>query len=396
MTTMLQRLLKYPHAAVFDKAPHETRVLRLGAFADDAYWHVDDKLFGDYEGDIGWAIVDKTLTLTNGHDSWPFDLTDVTVQQLVDQIRAAGFPIEFDAPEFAGVPASVLLREQGKTDLDPIKAFTSLLWGLFSGYAGELDIASQQVREALRQMVIGTAEAEWLDLWGALYAVPRLPGELDAAYAARIPREAFRLRVNARGIEQAILDATGHDVRIEEPWREIFTLDQSSLSGGDKLYDGVNVGYHLIRPETRDFVDWSAVHAVIDRNRAAGVLVLQSRTERGFFVDGTGAVVTSGTVHHSRSDVINEDRALLDYMMIEDLSILNHAARRIRINLRTPSQVVVDFTGFDVAFEHARTFRSYYIRTFYEGQYWLPHVTWANADDGWSADAFLTSGHTRS
>lgn len=380
MTTTLQRLLKYPHAAVFDKDPIAEVAFRLQ--------HPDG---------AAWLIADGQLRATVADDFY-YDLSQYTVSELVEALQDDGFDVVSLSPAIAPLSALVLIDgagDHGVSNGDQIKAFTSILWALLSAYAREATAAGEQVRQALRQMVITQAEGEWLDLWGSLYAVARRPGELDAAYAARIPREAFRLRVNARAIEQAILDATGYDVRITEPWRDIFTLDESLLSGPDKLYDGVTAGYHLIRPETRQSVDWDAVNAVIERNRAAGVLALQARSSHGTLVDGSGAEVTVLLSHNRRTEVINEDRALLDYMQIEDLSILNHASRRLRTNVRR-SQVVVDFSDFDVAFEHKRTFRTYYLRVFYDGQFWLPHVTWANADVDWDADAIVISAHKRS
>jgi hypothetical protein len=380
-TTTLQRLLKYPHAAVFDKDPAPATAFHL-RHTDGASWMVSERVLSVFAGELELS----------------FDLSLYTIDSLATALGANGFDVEFLSPQYRYLSAMALVEGSGSQDVsngDRLTVYTSLLWVLLSAYSAELFEASEQIVQALRQMVITTAEGEWLDLWGMLYAEPRRQGESDASYAARIPQEAFRIRVNARAIEQAILDATGFDVRIEEPWTEIFTLDDSLLSGDHKLYDGTNVGYHLIRPVTRQTVDWPAVLAVINRNRAAGVLVLQSRTFRTSFVDGTGAVVDSKLTHNRRVEVLNEDIARLDFMNVEDVSVPNHPARRIPTR-RYLSRVVVDFSGFTVHFQAGRTYRTYYSDVTYTGQYWLGNATWESADATWGVTAVVSSHHTRS
>lgn len=263
MKTALQRLLNNIHAAVFDK----------GAAAESAFRlrHANGAV---------WSVADRVLTVQAGSAAPTVHALDaVTVGQLAATLSLAGYQITGLSSEFSGLSALVLVEgsgDQGVSNGDLVQGYTSLLWVLLAGYAGETLAAKEQIQQALRQMIITQAEAEWLDLWGALYGVPRGVGELDPAYAARIPREAFRVRNNARSIEIAILDATGYDVRIEEPWRDIFRLDESTLSGPHKLYDGITIGYHLIRPVAIGAVDWDVVLPVVERNKSAGIIVSET------------------------------------------------------------------------------------------------------------------------
>jgi len=382
MTSALQRLLKYPHAAVFDKAPGAVIGFRLS-----------------HEDGATWRVYDGTLYAAAGEVERQYELSDLTVGGVASALAADGFTVSSLSPDVSRLSALVLVEGEGGwlvSNGDRVFAFTSLLWVLLSSYAGEVTAAGLQVREALRQMVMHQAEGEWLDLWGALYNVPRKAGEGDAAFTLRIKAEAFRVRVNARGIEQAILDDTGFDVRIEEPWREIFFLDESLLSGPHKLYDGINVGYHLIRPEARSVVDWPSVQAVIERNRAAGVLVLQSRSVLGFHIDGSGAgLITAGHNRRFVADVLYESRALLDFMMIEDVSIPNRAAAHIRGNGNI-SHVVVDPASYVVGSAWERTYRYYRFAVSYSGQYWGYPLSWTTPDATWSESAVVSSAHTRS
>lgn len=262
--TTLQRLIASTHSAVFDKAPGAELALRVR--------HADGAV---------WSIADEVLTVRAGAAApVRFALGDYTVAGLAAALVTAGFQVPTVSSAWAARSALALIEgdgDQAASNGDHVNAYTSLLWVVMAGYGGEVRAAAYQVGQALRQMVITQAEGEWLDIWGTLYGVDRKQVEDDAALQIRLRREVFRRRVNARAIEIAIMDETGWDVRIEEPWRELFRLDESTLSGGFKFYDGDTVGYHLIRPEALDQVDWSIVLPIIERNKAAGVIVVGQR-----------------------------------------------------------------------------------------------------------------------
>lgn len=324
----LAKLLKYPHRAVFDKAPDTAPVV----------------LFDEsYEGRLSWRINETVLEVTLEGFTRYYDMLNASVFDLVARIRASGIGVRIMDSEFSPLSAMVLVDESTtpRTDMDPILGFRSLLWALLYAYAHQTALGRYQVAQALRQMIVGQAEGYWLDLWGKLYDVPRLPGETDPHMQPRIAQEAFRVRVNGPGIEQAILDATGWDVRIEEPWKEVFTLDESALSGIDKLYDGGTIGYHLIRPVSRDTVDWRVVMPIIDRNRAAGVLVSEAQSRRAglvaYGVDPDATVVQS---RQHRMPLPYQDRQYLDYSRIEDVPVLNYQALHQRIDILFRSTLV--------------------------------------------------------
>lgn len=272
--TTLQRLLRYPHG-VFDRRPQAELAIRIRHIAGCA-----------------WTVADEVLTLSvaGGAEVHTYDLTDRTLVQLAMDVVDDGFEVPYLSPTLRSLGAAVLVEgagDQDRSNGDHLQAFTSLLWVVLSAYAREIREAGVQREEALRQMVIPQAEGYWLDVWGQLYGIGREAGETDGQYAPRIPEEAFRLRVNALAIEKAILDLTGMDVRIREPWRNMFRLNESRLSGSDRLYDGSNYGYHLLQPVSMSTdVDWARVIPIIHRNRPAGVQVLRPRMELSTWVDG--------------------------------------------------------------------------------------------------------------
>lgn len=382
MTTTLQRLINHPHSAVFDKSPAPVIAFRLR-----------------HNSGSTWVVSDGTLTATAGATEHEYDLRAMTVTQLAAALSADGFEVIAVSPELYPLSALVLVDGsggQGISNGDQITGFTSLLWALLSSHAVELRQAQTQIGNALRQMVITQAEGEWLDLWGTLYSEGRRGDDDDASYAARIPEEVFRVRVNAHGIEKAILDATGEDVRIEEPWKNLFMLDKSLLSGPDKFYDGDTIGHHLIQPVARRYVDWSVILPIIERNRAAGVIVLPPLVR---YIDaiyfGDPVVLGGGLSQHYRQTQY-EDRALLDTGAIEDISIINHSARWRReiLHISSSEKQSLGWGGlpwpgipwtakYYSESSHTRDYRVYFTEINYGGN-WTGPRTWVTADTTWA------------
>lgn len=153
-----------------------------------------------------------------------------------------------------------------------------VLLGFLAAYAQALEAAAVDVPLALEQATLATADGDWLDYWGMQFGVYRPEGMNDAAYLARIVGETTRPRANRFAIENAASDALGVEVMIDEPWRRIFTLDWSALSGNHKLKDGQTIGCNLIRPVALVPIDWTGVPEIVERNRATGVISLPAQS----------------------------------------------------------------------------------------------------------------------
>lgn len=266
--TMLQKLLRYPHQAVFDTSPDGEWAFSL-THPDGLRWQVHDGLL---------------LVETGLHQHFAYELHRYTIGSLINRMRADGIVCHNVSPRFFGRSAGVLMPGSGGPE-DRLMAHRSLIWSLFGAYALELGIAKAQVKEALKQMIIWQAEGRWLDLWGDLYGVLREEGEQDSAYQDRIPQEAFRLRLNKYAIEQAVLELTGQRISIRETWPEMFRLDHSRLSGTHRLVNDERWRYCYIEPVAHELVDWSKVMPVIMRNKAAGVIVLPPAVELSVWVE---------------------------------------------------------------------------------------------------------------
>lgn len=380
MNEFLPPLLDYPNDPVFEKEPGEKLALRVR--------HPDGlrlKVSGD------------TLTLTNGAAARTYDLSAFTIAQLANRLSTDGYEVGQVNAELGSRVAWILIdgeHDQDDSNGDHLNAYTSLLWCLLGSYAGEIGDAAYEVEQALRQMVMTQSEGEWLDVWATLYGVIRKTTELDPALQVRIPQEVFRLRCNALAIEKAILDLTGKDVRILEPWKQIFTLDQSSLSGPDRFQDDAFYGYHIIQPVSATPIDWSDVIPIIERNRAAGIVQYPPQVKMPpAYVSAEGVTVAAFCRRDERAvDVKYRDSVYLDWMDIEDVSIVNHTSRHIR-EIRRFSQLIAYPVGNDVVIhaKHDRNYRFKLSGSAYRSRYWTG--AWAG---NWTDSTQLGSRHSRS
>lgn len=358
--TALQRLLSYLHIAVFDPSPASELAFRVKG-----------------QSQCVWTIGDERMRVTDGGVEFNYDLNEFTVGELAARLTSDGFTVDAFSAEFAGLSAKVLVEgtgTEGVSSGDQLRGFKSLGWALLGGYGREIREAKHQVGQAIRQMVIRDSEGEWLDLHAALYDQTRKPGQTDPSLAAQIPMEAFRIRVNALAIEKAVFDATGKSVTIEEPFRSMFRLSESRLSGSERFYDGSNVGPNLIQPSSRQPIDWSDVLPVIRRNKAAGVIILEPISRPSSFVsgglDGSSSVgITASYVDMCRSQ--GEDR--LNFM---SLSNEYAVTKNFGVSIATALSMTFDVNECPVS----ATLRTYQ----FTGTTWLYAKTWG--EFAWTSD----------
>lgn len=258
---MLDRLLDSTYSA-FDKNPNAQIVLRI-----------------THPAGVAWKVADRTLTLATeaGAPLAAIALRGIKLAELAGLIAGAGCTVVYLNIDMAQRGADCLLpgsARQSDSNGDVLRAYDSMLWSVLDAFAVVLEDANADVVTALQQLYMGTATGEILDVWGGYFGLLRLTGELDDAYRARIITETLRPRVNKYAIENAIQASTGHTVELYEPWRNTFVLGQSALDGDDHMEDGTYWTHNVIQPTTTDKVaDWSAILAIVERSRAAGVIV---------------------------------------------------------------------------------------------------------------------------
>lgn len=304
MISTLTKILKHPHRAVFDKSPDAETAFRVSRG----------------EVDFTWVIFDGVMTLDVPSKTYRYDLSKYTVGSLINRLKVDRFVVDYDTSRLFGRSAMVLIDSSGgsvQSNGDKVMGYTSILWALYSAYALELKRAKLQVAQALRQMIIWQSEGEWTDVWGKLFGVGRDSDEIDADYATRIPKEAFRIRVNKIAIEVAIRDLTGRKVFIEETWPDMFRLDVSTLSGDYRFPNDSQWRYGYLQPMAKSLFDWDGVLEVIERNKAAGVIVLPPRVEVGYVVDAPmNGKVDYGIEAAYGALVTGNDSVRLDWMQL--------------------------------------------------------------------------------
>jgi|GEM_PF-5790313 len=297
--TMLDRLLRWVRWRVLDTTPDQG----VAFFINNA-------------AGVSWSVGDERLTCVLSGTTYTYDLSAFTITALAAKMAQDGFQISEIKSEFAALSACVLTEGSGNTlTANRLFAWRDILRAVFGAYARELRVAKKSIPLAVDQMAVPTAEGEWLQFHGDIYGVAKTSQAMtDAAYRLLIPAEAFRLRVNARAIEQAVLDITGKDITIKEPMANLFFLDKSALSGSAKFYDGTSIGPFLIQPVSATPIDWTDVLEVINRNKASGVLVLPPEEQLISFISGG----INGTVFSQHIELRNATNARVDFNRLSD------------------------------------------------------------------------------
>lgn len=355
--TLLERL----HSG-FDLDPDAAVALILTHAQGVSWWVADSRLVVGTE--TGTPLVD--ISLTSG-----------TLDDVVTALTLGGVTVSYRNPDLAGLHASILIESSGvesHSSGNMIYGHRSVLWAFMGGLSVEVDVAAAQVPLALEQAELHSAGGDWLDYWGGYFKLARTLGQSDADYLDLIVSETLRHRSNKYAIENAIRYATGYVVEIDEPWEWMFVLDKSTLSGADKVKDGVTIGRNLIRPISLVGIDWSVVTPIIERNRAAGVLMLQpiTRTSAVIHANISPNLATALTRVPGVIFTVG-DVPLLDDMAIEDTGIQNFDVLHLRTNVWWS---MVNEGGLAP------------IAT------WDPYSTWNSGS--WSLQIQITSGHTRS
>lgn len=249
---------------VFDKDPSQVLALRL-----------------QYDGAMQWTVEDgRLITSVSGGSgaSLNVDLSSYTIGTLAVMLGSQpGYSVPYvDTSPVAGRSALALIDSSGNPDTsngDHLYAYTSTLWAYIDSIASELKLAADQVVQMLHQLVIGTAEAEWLDELGSYYAIARELGEADQPYAARIIASLGRPRSNNVAIEMAINTALqGVPAKVTD----VTTPTAFTAGSGGTSYGLFDVVYTVALDSNQTFANYTTkVTAIVEAFRAAGTHMRQ-------------------------------------------------------------------------------------------------------------------------
>lgn len=301
---LTQKLLGYLNRA-FSRDPVQFLALRIN-YAGGMVWKIED------------AVLTTTVTGGIGANQ-TVQLSGYNIAQLANLFSALpGYSVSYQIADTAStLSARVLMDGTGDQDQsngDHLYAYTSLTWAFLEASAYELKHAREQIYQMLRQMVVPTAEDEWLDEIGDYYNVKRQDGEIDATYGPRIIYEVIRPRNNNKAIEIAISQATGGlsskvtDVTI--PGDISPAYDGDIDHDGSRLYNATgkyrrnlfDVEYAFDLEGAEDIADFqSRVLGIIDQFRSAGTHLRQILLQSGQLIDEanynfTDSIAFVGTV----------------------------------------------------------------------------------------------------
>lgn len=271
--SMLQALMSHL-TRVYDRTPGPYLAIRLTYPAGSLQWQiVDDMLTVTVSGGIGTSL--------------SVDLSQYTIGSLVDFLAAQpGYVVLYIDPESTSLSALALADgsgDQAVSNGDHIYGASNLNWILMSAVGKELRLAQDAIVAGLLETSTTTADGEWLDLQGKMYAVPRELNEQDAQYGPRIAAEVALPRQNNVAIEAALEAATGQFATVTDvtAFGSPFPLFDGSISHSGQpffynalakqvfnLFD-VAIGYDLIGSYSpADFA--TKIRQQVNRLRAAG------------------------------------------------------------------------------------------------------------------------------
>lgn len=169
---------------------------------------------------VTWTVTNAALAFTaDGAPLASYSLEGKTLAQLVAEVDAnPDLTATLHDATLAGIGAWTLLDATADITVR-LKSYTALEWTIFDAIAKALADAWAATGEALRQLVISTAEGEWLDFYAARFGFTRQIAEDDAALRRRVIATALRVKSSNLALEELIFEIFGVDVRVVDiPW----------------------------------------------------------------------------------------------------------------------------------------------------------------------------------
>lgn len=250
--------------AVFDREPQAEPMFRVNAV-----------------GGVTMTVANGTLTLEHAGGVDAYALHGITIAHLIDAVEADGYGVPWQSDRGTSVGAHTLIEvTQEQHVRDTLDAYANPLWAHMDALGTEIGAARDMIAPMLSEVILPQSDGEWADLFGAIFGISRLDGEIDAGYTARIIAETLRARSSPTGILANIARLTGEDLTVREPWRELFTLGRSRLGRTHHLQGAPIYQYHTMQlVSDRGGVDWAAVLAEAEADRPAGTIMLGPATQ---------------------------------------------------------------------------------------------------------------------
>jgi len=229
--------------------------------------------------DVFLAIDDATLTIALDDSAAPQVLTlgDHTIAGLVAALPA-GLGASLLDSTWAAVSAQALAPVStlalAASSAAQLSAYTAGLWRALRPVAFGLAELRSVVDALIAQADIRRASGSWLDLWGLVWRIPRLPAETDSAYRARVIYTLTLPRVNNSALEALIARAFGYTARVEDGGvGGLFTPNANGATwgpGGSGVWGPPSYGQFQVTISADSGVDTNTLIALIRQYKASG------------------------------------------------------------------------------------------------------------------------------
>ncbi len=229
-----------------------------------------------------WLTIDDQQLIIATDSAAPvvFNLANYTIQTIIAALPvglgatiAASAWLPVKAFALAPVEIAILPGVAGK-----LSAYTSALWQLLRPINASLTTFADYQAELIRMMDVRQASGGWLDVWGLLWAVPRISGESDANYQQRMIATVTLPRSNNRALEELIKAALNITASVVDDTAGPFIWnDVTETWGGGALvgdfWGPANYGSFTVNISTPDDAySLDQLIDFIDRMKAAGTL----------------------------------------------------------------------------------------------------------------------------
>jgi len=232
-----------------------------------------------YAGGTGSVtIARRTLTtvVSNGQ-SLTIPLIGHTLQSLAAQIQAVNGYTALVTPGTETSPALLLCEVEAVNLVAGARLlwYSAFLWRLLAPIAWAIEDSLANLAAGVQQMALPSAGGAWVDFWATYYSnLLRRLNESDRAFALRIIHEVLRVRLNARALEQIIVDELGLPVTIRNLADDAWIISDTAfgfLAG--RKYSPTTFLVTVESTGTPAILNFDALLAyLVNHNRAAGTL----------------------------------------------------------------------------------------------------------------------------
>lgn len=200
MNTVIERLLSY-YPDGYDKQPHDVPALIIDGKGKSSFSLSDLSLYVNASPSYSASVLGVCVSGVNANSTL-IDLHGKAISLLVSEMPTGSIAVLLQDG-----PSELLLNATGSGFLPTtLTIATSPLWQIFASISRVFTGRRRSLQSAVNQINMRASAGMWLDFWGESLVVPRLAGEPDQLYVARLVGTTLEPNVNNTAIEQLFLN----------------------------------------------------------------------------------------------------------------------------------------------------------------------------------------------